>query len=166
MLVSTSPLDETGTATTGYRYLLSLAINLTNKIYALAYWKINKLLYQRWSRGHKVRGQGLKKIRGQGQPFRGQTLSRPRTGMLEAKAKDQGQAQAFSKKKVFTKIFFRRSPIHWLARILIGGGLNHKSHEMTTSHFFQRGSFCGTKISQKGRSEIVACLHVTRILQR
>ena len=30
----------------------------------------------------KIRGQG------QGQPFRGQTLSRPRTGMLEAKAKD------------------------------------------------------------------------------
>ena len=45
--------------------------------------------YQRWSRGHKARGQGHKKIRGQGQgqPFRGQTLSRPRTGMLEAKAK-------------------------------------------------------------------------------
>ena len=30
----------------------------------------------------KIRGQG------QGQPFRGQTLSRPRTGMLGAKAKD------------------------------------------------------------------------------
>ena len=29
-----------------------------------------------------IRGQG------QGQPFRGQNLSRPRTGMLEAKAKD------------------------------------------------------------------------------
>ena len=42
----------------------------------------------------KIRGQG------QGQPFRGQTLSRPRTGMLEAKAKDQGQkAQVLSKKK-------------------------------------------------------------------
>ena len=39
----------------------------------------------------KIRGQG------QGQPFRGQTLSRPRTGMLEAKAKGtkkiRGQAQ-------------------------------------------------------------------------
>ena len=45
---------------------------------------------QRWSRGHKARGkgQGHKKIQGQGQPFRGQTLSRPRTEMLEAKAKD------------------------------------------------------------------------------
>ena len=31
---------------------------------------------------NKIRGQG------QGQPFRGQTLLRPRTGMLEAKAKD------------------------------------------------------------------------------
>ena len=49
-----------------------------------------------------------KKIRGQGQPFRGQTLSRLRTGMLEAEAKDQGHtAQVLSKKKkkVFTKIF-------------------------------------------------------------
>ena len=53
----------------------------------------------------KIRGQG----QGQGQPFQGQTLSRPRTGMLEAKAKDQGhKAQVLSKKKkkkVFTKIF-------------------------------------------------------------
>ena len=40
----------------------------------------------------KIRGQG------QGQPFRGQTLSRPRTGMLEAKAKDTS-ASALQKKK-------------------------------------------------------------------
>ena len=59
------------------------------------------IIYQRWSRGHKARGQG------QGQPFRGQTLSRPRTEMLEAKAKDQGHKRKCSpkKKKVFTKIF-------------------------------------------------------------
>ena len=54
----------------------------------------------------KIRGQG------QGQPFRGQTLSRPRTGMLEAK--DQGHKRKCSpkkkkKKKVF-KIIFQRSP--------------------------------------------------------
>ena len=54
----------------------------------------------------KIRGQG------QGQPFRGQTLSRPRTGMLEAKAKDQGHKRTcFPKKKRSSKIFFRRSPI-------------------------------------------------------
>ena len=41
----------------------------------------------------KIRGQG------QGQPFRGQTLSRPRTGMLEAKAKDQGHKRKYSPKK-------------------------------------------------------------------
>ena len=53
----------------------------------------------------KIRGQG------QGQPFRGQTLSRPRTGMLEAKAKDQGhKAQVLSKKKRSSQKFFRRSP--------------------------------------------------------
>ena len=60
----------------------------------------------------KAKAKDTKKIRGQGQgqPFRGQTLSRPRTGMLEAKAKDQGhKAQVLSKKKkkkkVFTNIF-------------------------------------------------------------
>ena len=51
----------------------------------------------------KIRGQG------QGQPFRGQTLSRPRTGILEAKAKDQGHKRLCSpqKKKSSQKIFKR-----------------------------------------------------------
>ena len=64
----------------------------------------------------KIRGQG----QCQGQPFRGQILSRPRTEMLEAKAKDQGHKRKCSPKKkglhknfsgdlqkikVFTKIF-------------------------------------------------------------
>ena len=40
----------------------------------------------------KIRGQG------QGQPFREQTLSRPRTGMLEAKAKDQEHKRKCSPK--------------------------------------------------------------------
>ena len=66
-----------------------------------------------WSRGHKARGQGQghKKVRGQGlkQPFRRQTLSRPRTGMLENKAQDTGASVLQNKKKVF-KIIFRRSP--------------------------------------------------------
>ena len=83
-----------------------------------------KSVGQRWSRGHKARGQGQrhKKIRGQGQ---GQTLSRPRTGMLEAKAKDQGHKRECSPKKkkkglhknfsgdlhkkTFFKRFFKRS---------------------------------------------------------
>ena len=72
---------------------------------------------QRWSRGHKARGQGQghKKIRGQGQgqPFWGQNLSRPRTGMLESKAKDQGHRRKRSPKKRFSKFFFRWSTIHW-----------------------------------------------------
>ena len=62
----------------------------------------------------KAKAKDTKKIRGQGQgqPFRGQTLSRPRTGMLEAKAKDQGhKAQVLSKKKKrSSKKFFKRSP--------------------------------------------------------
>ena len=50
----------------------------------------------------EVMAKDTKKIRGQGQkqPFRGQTLSRPRTGMLEAKGQGlRTQAQLFSKKK-------------------------------------------------------------------
>ena len=72
----------------------------------------------------RLEAKDTKKIRGQGQPFRGQTLSRPRTGMLEAKGqgprtqaqvlsktKKKGHHKNFSgdlqkkKKKVFTKIF-------------------------------------------------------------
>ena len=62
---------------------------------------------QRWSQGRKARGQGQghKKIRGQGQPFRKETLSRPRKGMLEAKAKDQGHRCNCTPKKGFQKIF-------------------------------------------------------------
>ena len=81
---------------------LALASSLVSSTPPLLFYA-----HQRWSRGHKARGQGQgqgKKIRGQGQgqgqPFRGQTLSRPRTRMLEAKAKDQGhKAQVLFKKK-------------------------------------------------------------------
>ena len=54
----------------------------------------------------KIRGQG------QGQPFGGQTLSRPRTGMLEAKAKNQGHKRKCSpkKKKRSSQKFFKRFP--------------------------------------------------------
>ena len=45
----------------------------------------------------KIRGQG------QGQPFRGQNLSRPRTGMLEAK--DRGHRRKCSQKKSLQKFF-------------------------------------------------------------
>ena len=54
----------------------------------------------------EAKAKDTKKIRGQGQrqPFRGQTLSRPRTEMLEAKAKDTA-VSVFQKKKVFKKVF-------------------------------------------------------------
>ena len=58
------------------------------------------------SRTQSSRPRPKKKIRGQVQPFREQTLSRPRTGMLEAKKGPTTQAQVFSKKKgVFKNIF-------------------------------------------------------------
>ena len=77
----------------------------------------------------------------------------PRTEPLEAKdrnARGQGprtQAQAFSKKRS-SKFFFQViSDLLAYPEFLVGGGLTHKSHEMTSSKFFQRGSFWRTKIS-------------------
>ena len=57
----------------------------------------------------RLEAKDTKKI--QGQPFRGQTPSRPKTGMLEAKAKDQGHKRKCSpKKKRSSQKFFRQSP--------------------------------------------------------
>ena len=128
------------------------------------------IIYQRWSRRHKARGQG----QGHKKNPRPRTAF-PRTEPLEAKdknARSQGQGprtqtQAFSKKKGLQKFFSGDLQFIGVAKIFDWGSLNHKSHEMTTSKFFHRGSFCGTEISWDGRSEIVvACLHVTRILPR
>ena len=87
---------------------------------------------QRWSRGHKARGQGQghkkKKIRGQGQgqPFRGQTKDfrgqgqecsrprpRPRTQAQVLSKKKKGLHKNFSgdlQKKRSSHKFFKRSP--------------------------------------------------------
>ena len=89
----------------------------------LMYWTEVESRTQGW----RSRLRTQKKIRGQGQPFRGQTLSRSRAGMLETKAKDEGHRRkcsskkkkkkglekifhAISKKKRFSKNFFRRFP--------------------------------------------------------
>ena len=57
----------------------------------------------------EAKAKNTKKKRGQGQglPFRGQTLSRLRTGMLEAKAKDQGHSRKCSPKKKGLQKFFQ-----------------------------------------------------------
>ena len=68
----------------------------------------------------------------------GQKRSRPRT-------KDTGASVL--RKKVFKNFFQAISNSVAYPEFLIGGGLNHKSHAMTSSKFFQRGSFCLTKIS-------------------
>ena len=72
-------------------------------------------------------------------PSRGQRqeCSRPRTR----------RKRSPKKRKVFTKFFQAISNSLAYPEILIRGGLNHKSHAMASSKFFQRGSFWGTKIS-------------------
>ena len=97
---------------------------------------------QRWSRGHKARGQG----QGQGHKKNPRPRPRPRTAFprtepLEAKdrnARGQGQGprtqpQVFSKKKGLQKSFPDNLQFKAVARIFDWGGLNHKSHAMTSS---------------------------------
>ena len=113
----------------------------------------------------EAKAKDTKKFRGQGQPFRGQTLSRPRTGMLEAK--DQGHSRKCSPKKVFKKSFSSNLQFIRVARIFDWlGGPKHESHAITSSKIFKRETVCGTKISQDRRFEIVAGWHLTRILQK
>ena len=60
-----------------------------------------------------TQGQGHKKIRGQGQPFRGQILSMPRQeySRLRPRTKDTVRRKCSTEeKKSLEKIFFRRSP--------------------------------------------------------
>ena len=69
-----------------------------------------------------------KKIQGQGQPFRGQTLSRPRTGMLEAKVKDQGHSRKCSQKKSLQKNFSGNFQFIGVARNFDFGGAQTTNH--------------------------------------
>ena len=93
---------------------------------------------QRWSRGHKARGlgQGHKK---NPRPRPRPRTAFPRTDPLEAKdrnARGQGlraQQQVFSKKKGLQKSFSGSLQFIGVARIFDWGGLNHKSHAMTSS---------------------------------
>ena len=74
----------------------------------------------------EAKAKDTKKIRGQGQPFQEQNLSRPRIGMLEAKAKDQGhRRKRFQKKnkQVFKSFFQAISNSLAYPEVLIGGGL-------------------------------------------
>ena len=78
------------------------------------------------SRTQGSRPRTQKKIQGQGQPFRGQTLSRPRTGILETKAKDTSASALQKKKKkrssqknVFQKIFQELHKILTIQNILL-----------------------------------------------
>ena len=112
-----------------FQFLLATALFITLQIAAILLANTKKSLKSVQSRGGvedtrleaKAKVNDTKKIRGQGQPFRGQTLSRPRTGMLEAKAKDQGHKRSLhknfsgdlqkkKKKKRSSQKFFKQSP--------------------------------------------------------
>ena len=92
----------------------------------------------------KAKDTKKKRGQGQGQPFRGQTLSRPRTGMI----KDQGHRRKcspkkkglhknfsgdppFPKKKVFTKIFQAFSTKIRFPKIFSSAPLNFNNSKNT-----------------------------------
>ena len=87
--------------------------NSFDRVVNLLSYKQSKLYcnQQRWSRGHKARGQGQghKKI----------LRPRQRTDPVDARAKDQGHRRKCSKKKVL-KIFFRRSQKKRSSKIVSG----------------------------------------------
>ena len=68
----------------------------------LYHWYVYKYCTRGGVEDTRLKAKDTKKIRGQdeGQLFRGQNLSRPRTGMLKAKAKDQGHRRKCSPKKM------------------------------------------------------------------
>ena len=108
---------------------------------------INELSkHHKWSRGHKARGQGQehKKTRGQEQLFREQTLSRPRAGMLEAKAKDQEhRRQVFYEKKSSSKFS--------------SGDLKTKATKSSTTFSADRQQKLKTKIKAKDQGHRCKC---------
>ena len=53
----------------------------------------------------EAKAKDTKKIRGQGPPFRGQNLSRPRTGMLEAKDQENRRKRSLKKIEVIKNFF-------------------------------------------------------------
>ena len=103
----------------------------------------------------KIRGQG------QGQPFRGQTLSRPRTGMIETKAKDQGHKRKCSpkknlhinfsgdlKKKGFTKIFQAISTKKRFPKNFSSAPQNSTIQKIVLSSSRGQANFRGLKVSR------------------
>ena len=128
---------NTCTANGAWSFVVAPSCSLECKIF----WDAT---YQRWSRGHKARGQG------QGQGHKKNPRPRPRTALprtepLEAKdrnARGQGQGprtqvQVFSKKKKVFKNFFQAISNSLAYPEFIGISLNHKSNEMTSSKIFQ-----------------------------
>ena len=97
-----------------------------------------------WSPGHKARGQRHKKkseTKAKNRPFREQTLSRPRTRMLEAK--DQGHRRRCSPKKMkgLQKTFFRRSPKKKFSKNFSGALQNFNNSKNRVSSSQGQGNF-------------------------
>ena len=69
----------------------------------------------------RLKAKDTKKIEGQGQLFRGQTLSRPRTGLLEAKDTAASVLQTKKNKKGLEKSFSGNLQFMSVARIFDWG---------------------------------------------
>ena len=144
---------------------LQCQLNARDALEMTAVWLLLVTRYQRWSRGHKARGQGqgqgLKKSEAkdkdslsEDRPSRGQgqECSRPRT---------KDTAASILKKNGLQKRFLGDLQFIGVARIFDWGRPKSQITCNDVIKIFQTRSFCETKISKGGRSEIVACRQVT-----
>ena len=106
--------------------VIQSCMTCTNKILRMSKSLVRNLgLYVRGGvEDTTLEAKATKKIRGQGEPFRGQTLSRPRTKYTAA---------SVFQKKDLQKSFSGNLQFIRVARIFDWRGLNHKSHAMTSS---------------------------------
>ena len=130
----------------------------------------NKIYYstevESRTQGSRPRPRTQKKIRGQAKTKDSLSEDRPSRGReqecLRPRTKDT--AASVIQKKGLQKSFSGNLQLSGVARIFDWGGPNHKSHAMTSSKICKRGTFCGIKISQDVRTEIIVYRDLTRIL--
>ena len=90
-----------------------------------------------------------KKTQSQGQPFRGQTLSRPRIGMLEAKAMDSHKCSPKKRSlKKFFFYFFGNLQIKRSSKNFLGDLHNFYIRKIMLSLSREQGNFRGLEASR------------------
>ena len=107
------------------------SVSYESLLMKLSHYDIRGVAYnlQRWSRGHKARGQG------QGHGHKKNSRPRPRTEPLEAKALDKGHRRKCFPKKKGLKFFFQAKKVF---KQFFSGDLHVRKTEKGLRKFFAR----------------------------